>query len=76
MKMITLMNYQQLNLLSLIINMTCNGRLPVELSSSIKALSIPCPLKDRCLFFSGQSRTVVDIYYNRFNKQCKTFKEK
>jgi hypothetical protein len=76
MMMNLLKSYQQLNLLDWIINMTCSGKLPIELSSSINAISIPCPWKDKCGLFSKKSKTVVDIYYNRFNKQCKTFKEK
>jgi hypothetical protein len=51
----------------------CGGNLPVELSSSIQAVTIPCPSRDNCSRYSTEVKLPVPLYYNRFEKNCKSF---
>lgn len=53
--------------------MLCNGRLPVELSSSIKALAIDCPLKSNCFRYDKGADRPHELYFNRFSKKCGSF---
>jgi hypothetical protein len=47
--------------------------IPVELSSSIKAVALYCPLRNSCGRVSSSAKKPANLYYNRFNKQCKSF---
>jgi hypothetical protein len=53
----------------------CSGRLPVELSSSIKALAIDCPIRKKCLRWCINEERPIDLYYNRFSHECGSFIE-
>jgi hypothetical protein len=51
----------------------CGGMIPIELSSSIQAVTIPCPIRDECQRFSKKVKLPVELYYNRFDKYCGSF---
>lgn len=51
----------------------CGGKLPVELSSSIQAVTIPCPSRYECARYSEEVKLPIALYYNRFEKVCVSF---
>ena len=51
----------------------CGGMIPIELSSSTQIVTIPCPPRELCLRYSEKVKLPVALYYNRIERNCKSF---